>query len=82
MELTEFEPDRRLAMRGFSGFPFPVRVTIDLEGRDGETAIAWATFIEPRGLLRLASPLLAAAFRGTFARDLERLKAMMESGAL
>ena len=30
MELTEFVPDRRLAMRSVSGFPFEVRIAIDL----------------------------------------------------
>ncbi len=82
MELTEFEPDRRLAMRGISGFPVPVRITIDFESRGGGTRLVWVTFLEPRGLLRLVGPLLAAVFKSAFAKDLQNLKSMMESGSL
>ena len=82
MELTEFEPDRRLAMRGVSGFPFPVRITIDFERQGDGTNLVWVTFLEPGGLLRLAGPLLAAAYKSAFAKDLQTLKSMMESGSL
>jgi uncharacterized protein YndB with AHSA1/START domain len=82
MELTEYEANHRLAMRGVSGFPCPVRMTIDLEPLGDGTHLAWVTFIEPRGLLRLAGPLLAAAYKRAFAKDLQTLKSMMESGML
>lgn len=82
MELTEFEPDRRLSMRGVSGFPFPVRMTIDLKDQGDLTRLDWVTVLEPGGLLRLADPLLAALYRGALATDLRTLKSMMESGAL
>ena len=82
MELTELEPDRRLAMRGVSGFPFDVRIAIDLVRLDGATRLDWLVSLAPTGLLRPMGPLLAATFRRAFAKDLGNLKAMMEAGAL
>ena len=82
MELTEFEPDRRLAMRSVSGLPFEVRIAIDLVPVVDGTRLDWVVSFQPRGLLRPSGPLLAAAYRRTFAKDLANLKAMMEAGEL
>jgi uncharacterized protein YndB with AHSA1/START domain len=82
MELTELEPDQRLAMRGISGFPCEVRIAIDLVDLEGATRLDWAISLAPTGLLRPMGPLLAAAFRRAFAKDLGNLKAMMGSGEL
>jgi uncharacterized protein YndB with AHSA1/START domain len=82
MELTELVPDRRLAMRGVAGFPFPVRIVAELEPADGGTLLRWTTFLEPGGLAKLIGPVLAAGYKRSFAKDLARLKWMMESGAL
>ena len=82
MELTELVPDRRLAMRGVSGFPFPVRILAELEPAGGGALLRWTTWLEPGGVARLLGPVLAASYRRSFAKDLARLKSMMESGAL
>ena len=82
MELTEFEPDRRLAMRSVSGFPFEVRIAIDLVPVADDCRLDWLTSFDAGGLLRPSGPLLAAAYRRSFAKDLAKLKAMMESGEL
>jgi uncharacterized protein YndB with AHSA1/START domain len=82
MELTELVPDRRLAMRGVAGFPFSVRILAELEPANGGALLRWTTYLEPRGIARLLGPVLAASYRRSFARDLARLKTMMESGAL
>jgi hypothetical protein len=82
MELTELEPDRHLAMRGVSGFPVPVRISIDLEPAGHGTHLTWVTYLEPAGPLRLAGPLLGRIYRMLFSRDLRRLKSMMEDGTL
>ena len=82
MELTEFEPNRRLAMRSISGFPFEVRISIDFDPlRDG-TRLGWLVSFEPGGLLRPTAPLLAAVYRRSFAKDLDKLREMMEAGSL
>lgn len=82
MELTELVPDRRLAMRGVAGFPFPVRILAELEPTDGGALLRWTTWLEPGGLMRLLGPVLAASYRRSFAKDLARLKPMVETGAL
>jgi uncharacterized protein YndB with AHSA1/START domain len=82
MELTELVPGRRLAMRGVSGFPFPVRILAELEPAGGGALLRWTTWLEPGGIARPLGPVLAASYRRAFARDLARLKSMMESGAL
>ena len=82
MELTEFEPDRRLAMRSISGFPFEVRIAIDFAQIADGTRLGWLVSFEPRGLLRPSGPILAAIYKRSFTKDLKTLKSMMESGAL
>jgi uncharacterized protein YndB with AHSA1/START domain len=82
MELTELEPDRRLAMRGVSGFPFPVRIVAELEPADGGALLRWTTYLEPRGVAKLLGPVMAAGYKRSFAKDLANLKSMMETGAL
>ena len=82
MELTELVPDRRLVMRGVAGFPFPVRILAELKPVGGGALLQWTTWLEPGGVARLLGPVLAASYRRSFAKDLARLKSMMESGAL
>ena len=82
MELTELVPNRRLAMRGVAGFPFPVRIVAELEPADGGTLLRWTTYLEPGGIAKVFVPVLAAGYRRSFAKDLAKLKLMMESGAL
>jgi hypothetical protein len=82
IELTELVPDRRLAMRGVAGFPFPVRILAELEPAAGGALLRWTTWLEPDGIARLLGPVLAASYKRSFAKDLAKLKSMMESGAL
>lgn len=82
MELTDFEPNRRLAMRGISGFPFEVRIVIEFNRLGDATRLDWLVSFEPGGLLRPMAPLFGAVYKRSFAKDLENLKAMMEAGAL
>ena len=82
MELTEFEPNRRLAMRSISGFPFEVRIAIDFIRVGDGTRLDWCASFEPGGVLRPVGPLLAAFYKWSFARDLEDLKSLMDANAL
>jgi uncharacterized membrane protein len=82
MELTEFEPDRRLAMRSVSGLPFEVRIAIDFVPLADDSRLDWLVSFDPGGILRPTGPLIAVAYKRTFAKDLATLKAMMESGEL
>ena len=82
VELMEYEENRRLAMRGVSGFAFPVTIAIDLREQGGATTINWSTDMRPTGLLRPFGGLLASVYRASFRKDLARLKTMMEAGQL
>ena len=79
MELTEFESNRRLAMRSISGFPFEVRISIDFIRQGDNTRLDWLVSFEPGGAMRLTAPLLSAVYKRSFAKDLANLKVMMEA---
>jgi uncharacterized protein YndB with AHSA1/START domain len=77
LEVTAFEPGRRLALRTLRG---PVKLAIDhrLEERDGGTSVHVTAEGKPQGLLRLAGPAVTARARQELKRDFERLKAILE----
>ena len=77
LEVTGFEPGRRLALRTLKG---PVKLEIDhvLEERDGRTTLRVTAEGRAHGLLRLAGPAVTAKARQELRRDFERLKAMLE----
>jgi uncharacterized protein YndB with AHSA1/START domain len=83
MEVTEFEPDRALALRLISaswGGSGRTRYTLASDG--SATTVDWTWELEPGGFLKPFARPLMAVFRRLFQRDLENLKAMMESNAL
>ena len=77
LEVTAFEPGRRLALRTLRG---PVELTIDhvLEEQGGRTMLQVSGNARPRGALRFAGPALVAGARRELRRDFERLKAVLE----
>jgi uncharacterized protein YndB with AHSA1/START domain len=77
LEVSAFEPRRRLALRTLRG---PVKLAIDhvLEETDGCTTLHVTAEGRPHGLLRLAGPAVAAKARQELRRDFERLKAILE----
>lgn len=80
-EVTEFEPNRRIALQGLSG-EFPFRVSMDFERLTGATRVDWTWELAPRGFRKLAGPLLSRLFTRQFRKDLNTLRDMMEAGAL
>lgn len=79
-EVVEHEPGRRLAMRTAEG-PFPMETTYTWEAAwPGTTRMTLRNRGEPAGFAKLARPLMAAAMRRATAKDLARLKALLESG--
>jgi uncharacterized membrane protein len=80
-EVTEFEPNRRIALQGISA-ALPFRVSMDFQRVTGGTRVDWTWELAPRGFLKLAGPLLTGVFRRQFHKDLNKLKDLMESGAL
>jgi uncharacterized protein YndB with AHSA1/START domain len=77
LEVTAFEPGRRLALRTLRG---PVKLTIDhlLSEQDGQTTLRVTAQGRAHGLLRLAGPAVTAKARQEMRRDFERLKAILE----
>ena len=83
MEVTELEPNRMLALRlisaswGGSG-----RTKYTLTPVAGGTRVDWRWEMEPGGVMKPFSRPLMAIFQRAFQRDVNNLKAMLESNAL
>jgi uncharacterized protein YndB with AHSA1/START domain len=83
MEVTEFERDRALGLRLISaswGGSGRTRYTLTTGGK--ATRIDWMWDMQPGGLFKPFDRPFMAMFQRLFQRDLENLRAMMESHAL
>jgi len=83
MEVTEFEPNRAVALKLISaswGGTGRTRYTFTPAG-DG-TRVDWHWEMEPGGLLKPFAGPFMSFFGRAFQKDLDGLKAMMESGRL
>ena len=78
-EVTEFEPDRRLSIRGALG-PFHSEATYLLAPTDDGTVLTNAMNLRPSGALRLVAPLAASRIKSAVAANLEALKQILETG--
>lgn len=76
-EIVEYAPPERLRMKSVQA-PFPMTVDYDLAEADGGTLVRIRTGGDASGFYRLAGPLLDRAVRKGVARDLARLKAILE----
>lgn len=79
LEVAELEPGARLVMRSVRS-PFPMAVTYSFEPVPEGTRMRIRVGGEPRGMYRLPGPLLPGVVRRSVARDLRRLKGIIESG--
>lgn len=84
MEVTELEPNRKVALELVSApWGGTGRTWYTFTPVDGGTRVDWHWEMEPAGLWKpLGSRLGMAVFRRIFQRNLDNLKRMMESGAL
>jgi uncharacterized membrane protein len=80
-EITEFEPNRKLAFQNTSG-PFPFRASMTFEGFEGGTRVKATFEAEPGGFFKLAEPLFVSMGKRQFENDLANLKDLMEAHAL
>jgi uncharacterized protein YndB with AHSA1/START domain len=79
-EVTEFEPGRRLAIRGDLG-PFRSEVTYVLDPTDTGTTITNTMNLQPTGAARLIAPLAASRVKQAVAANLATLKQILEPPA-
>ena len=78
-EVVDLVAGRRFVMRS-DGVPFAMETTYTWEDADdGGTFMTLRSRGEPRGFAGLATPILATAIRRATAKDLARLKAILEA---
>ncbi|QYJ02785.1 SRPBCC family protein [Nocardioides panacisoli] len=75
--VVDLVPGERLVMETTDG-PFPMRTTYAWEATRDGTRMTLRNDGAPRGFGALSAPLVAAAMRRAMAKDLARLKALLE----
>jgi hypothetical protein len=78
-EVTEFEPDRRLSIRGGLG-PFHGEIIYLLSPAENGTALTNTMLLQHSGPLRLIAPLAASGIKAAVAANLGVLKRILETG--
>lgn len=76
-EITEYEPDRRLSIKGTLG-RFPAEATYAIEAIGDATRLTNDVELQPTGLLSVVAPLAASRVRAAVANNLEALKNILE----
>jgi uncharacterized protein YndB with AHSA1/START domain len=77
---TEFEPNRKIRQKSTSG-PIPFEVQFLYQPVEAGTQVIVIAEAQPRGLFKLAGPLLMRLRKQQFATDLANVKAMIEANA-
>ena len=78
-EIVELVPGERLVMRTAQG-PFPMETSYEWSpAGDASTQMTLRNRGEPSGFAGVAAPLMSAAMRRANAKDLTRLKSLLES---
>jgi uncharacterized membrane protein len=79
-EVKELVPDTRFVMATAQG-PFPMETMYEWEDDEtGGTRMTLRNRGDPSGFSRVAAPMMARAMRQANAKDLKRLKQLLESG--
>jgi uncharacterized membrane protein len=80
-EIVEFEPGEKLVMRTAEG-PFPMETIYKFEEtRDGHTHMTLRNHGQLSGAAKLMGPMIATAMKTALAKDLARLKEILEGHA-
>lgn len=77
-EIVDLVPDERLVMRTAEG-PFTMETTYTWTAVQGSTQMTLRNRGEPSGFSRLAAPFMARAMKRANRKDLDRLRALIES---
>jgi uncharacterized protein YndB with AHSA1/START domain len=81
IEVTAIEPERSMAVRSIEA-PVPFTSSWTFTPVGDATRVDWRWDFQLRGWMRPVDVILGPTFGRTFRRDLDRLKAMMETGEL
>ncbi len=79
LEVAELDPGSRLLMRSVKS-PFPMVVTYSFDDASAGTLVAIRGEGEPGTWYRIAGPMMSRAVRRALSKDLQSLKAIIESG--
>ena len=80
-EVVDLTPGESLVMRASSG-PFPMETSYAWsDAGEGRTRMTLRNRGEPSGFSRLLAPFMAPAMRRANAKDLQRLKQILEGGS-
>lgn len=77
LEITEFEPNRRMAAKWSEPMGGGWEATFDPV--DGTTRVTLSASMQPSGLMRLMSPVMARWARRQMRKDLEAFKERLET---
>jgi uncharacterized protein YndB with AHSA1/START domain len=77
-EVTTYEPDQTLAIRGTFG-PFPGRFTYELEPMGNHTRLINTVDLEPSASVSIIAPLMTTRVKAAVAANLGQLKQILES---
>ncbi|MBI2975425.1 MAG: SRPBCC family protein [Chloroflexi bacterium] len=81
-EVTEYEVNRRMSFIGTSAGPLEWDATFTVEPKDASTThMTSSGELRLKGLWRLAEPLMAGEVKSGEAKELERLKNLLETTA-
>jgi uncharacterized membrane protein len=78
LEVTAFEPDHLLAIRGPLG-PFQSEVSYLVTAADGGTTLSNTMDLRPTGAARLIAPLAGSRVKSAVAANLDALKQLLET---
>ncbi|MBV1779724.1 SRPBCC family protein [Paeniglutamicibacter sp. ABSL32-1] len=78
-EVVQWVPESKLVMRTAQG-PFPMQTTYTWTDEGTATRMVLANTGEPAGFSRVAGFLMAPMMRRAMAKDLRKLKELLESG--
>src|SRR5260370_18503108 len=79
-EITEYTPERSFTTKSTSG-PISYLLSYTLEAVDRGTHLSLHFQGDPKGLFKVAEPLLASTVKKEFGEDHARLKGLLESQA-
>ena len=78
IEVTEFEPNKRLAFKSVGG-PIQFKSVQTFESIPGGTRSAMTFEAEPGGFFKLAEPMVAGAMKKSLEASTVKLKALLEA---